>query len=133
MQSLQKETEHRSQKSASPYEAKANDQFSIHCMSYHLDNMNISVPGPVQVYTVPPQSVADRLFYDFLDTVYPSFSIINRPLFRSQYQIFSRGPARPGDKWLAILNLIFAIAAKHAHLTKAPLRGEAKVTIIWCT
>ena len=62
MQSLQKKTEHRSQKLAGPSEAKADDQFSIHCMSYHLDNMDISVPGPVQVYTMPPQSVADRLF-----------------------------------------------------------------------
>lgn len=133
MQSLQKETEHRSQKLAGPSEAKADDQFSIHCMSYHLDNMDISVPGPVQVYRMPPQSVADRLFDDFLDTVYPFFPIINRPLFRSQYQTFFRGSARPGDKWLAILNLIFAIAAKHAHLTQSPWRGESHDHLVYLT
>lgn len=82
---------------------------------------------------MPPQPVADRLFDDFLNTVQPFFPIINRPLFRSQYQTFSGGSVRPGDKWLAILNLIFAIAAKHAHLTQAPWRGESNDHLVYLT
>jgi hypothetical protein len=30
----------------------------------------------------------------------------------------------PDDKWLAILNMIYAIASKHAHLTQAPWCGD---------
>ena len=134
MQSLQKGVEHRSQKSTSSPEAMVDDdQFSIHCMSYHLDDLDISIPGPVQVYTMPQQAVADRLFDDYLNTVHPCFPIINRKLFRSQYQTFSSGSVRPGDKWLAILNLIFAIAAKHAHLTQAPWRGESNDHLVYLT
>lgn len=133
MQSLQKGVEHRSQNPSGMPDSIYDDQFSIHCMSYHLDNLDISIPGPVQVYTMPPQAVADRLFDDYLNAVHPCFPIINRQLFRSQYQTFSGGSVRPGDKWLAILNLIFAVAAKHAHLTQAPWRGESNNHLVYLT
>lgn len=105
------------------------DALSLHTLNYHLDDLDISVPEPVQRYSMPPRHLADRLFDEYLRTVHPFFPIISKPLFRSQYQTFfdnsSRTTAtRPGDKWFAILNVIFAIAAKYGHLIKAPWRGD---------
>lgn len=105
------------------------DRYSLHSLNYHLDDLEISVPEPVQLYNMPSRQLADRLFDDYLNSVHPFFPIISKTLFRAQYQTFfdttsQTNATRPGDKWLAILNIIFAIAAKHAHLIHAPWRGE---------
>ena len=113
------------------------DGFSLHTMNYHLDDLDISVPGPVQKYAMPPRPLADRLFEDYFNTTHPFFPILSRSLFRSQYQTYfdsSRLEApRPGDKWLAILNILFAIAARHAHLVNASWRGEENDHLVYLT
>lgn len=128
MQRLQREAEHRSQGlpgSLEPGQSKRqDDDLALHAVNYHLDDLDISIPGPVELYAMPPREQADQLFESYLRTVHPFFPIINRPLFRAQYRTFFESNAQPGDKWLAILNMIFAIASKHAHLTEAPWRGD---------
>jgi hypothetical protein len=114
------------------------DGLALHALNYHLDDLDISVSEPVERYDMPPRHLADRLFDDYLDTVHPFFPIISKPLFRAQYQTFfdsfTRPNApRPGDKWLAILNIIFAIAAKHAHLINAPWRGGCDDHLVYMT
>lgn len=133
LQRLRKETEQRAHHLAGTYEGPHEGEFSIHAMNYHLDDMEVSVPGPVQVYKMPPHQVADKLFEDYLTTVHPFFPIISRTLFTSQYKTFFDSAARPGDKWLAILNLIFAISARHAHLIQAPWRGEPDDHLVYLT
>ncbi|KAE8150542.1 fungal-specific transcription factor domain-containing protein [Aspergillus avenaceus] len=133
MQRLRKETEHRVRKLPGPSEIEPEGEFALHSMNYHLDDLDVSVPGPVQVYWMPPRHVADKLFDDYLETVHPFYPIISRTLFRAQYRTFFDSAARPGDKWLAILNLIFAISAKHAHLTKAPWRGDDNDHLVYLT
>jgi hypothetical protein len=73
---------------------------------------------------MPSRQLSNLLFEEYWNNVHPGFPMINRPLFRAQYQSFWDQGQQPGDKWLAILNVIFAIAAKYAHLTQAPWRGE---------
>lgn len=135
MQRLRREAEQRSKRESGTYEPDPDkeDDYALHSMNYHLDDMGISVPGPVQVYRMPPRPLADKFFEDYLTTVHPFFPIINRPLFTSQYQTFFEKSARPGDKWLAILNMIFAISAKHAHLKQAPWRGEERDHLVYLT
>ncbi|PWY92612.1 hypothetical protein BO70DRAFT_384095 [Aspergillus heteromorphus CBS 117.55] len=133
MQRVRMEAEQRSRKLPGSSEVDDEREFAIHSMNYHLDDMEISVPGPVHVYWMPPRNVADKLFEDYLDTVHPFFPIISRTLFRAQYKTFFESAARPGDKWLAILNMIFAIAAKHAHLTQAPWRGDENDHLVYLT
>lgn len=133
MQRLRKETEQRVQKLPGTYNAKPGGELAIHSMNYHLDDLDISVPGPVQVYWMPPRPVADKLFEDYLETVHPFFPIISRTLFRAQYRTFFESAARPGDKWLAILNLIFAMSAKHAQLTQAPWHGDDNDHLVYLT
>lgn len=144
MQRLQREAEQSARGNPGTLESyqdedeEAKDRFSLHALNYHLDDLDISVPEPVQLYRTPSRHLANQLFDDYLKTVHPFFPIISKPLFRSQFQTFFDSPsrpgaARPGDKWLAILNAIFAIAAKHAHLTRAPWRGEENDHLVYLT
>lgn len=90
-----------------------------------LGDFATNVPQPVNKYGMPSRQLSDLLFEEYWNNVHPGFPMINRPLFRAQYQSFWEDQGQqPGDKWLAILNVIFAIAAKYAHLTQAPWRGE---------
>ncbi|RJE23550.1 Transcription factor [Aspergillus sclerotialis] len=111
MQRLRREAEQRSRKQPGTYEAHLNSprdsDLALNSVNYHLDDLKVSVPWPVQMHWIPPRYLADKLFEDYLNTVHPFFPI-----------------AWPGDKWLAILNLIFAIASKHAHLVQAPWQGN---------
>ncbi|KAJ5297090.1 uncharacterized protein N7443_007983 [Penicillium atrosanguineum] len=136
MQRLQREAEQRARGKCGALESEGDeddetkDRFSLSALNYHLDDLSISVPEPIQKYFMPPRHLADRLFDDYLNTVHPFFPIISKSLFCAQYQTFFDNSARsnsvrPGDKWLAILNVIFAIAAKHAHLMNSPWRGPA--------
>lgn len=141
MQRLQKEAEQRARGQAGALEIDQDDEveeikLSLHALNYHLDDLDISVPEPVQRYNMPPRQLADRLFEEYLTSVHPFFPIISKPLFQAQYQTFfenSSRPtsARPGDKWLAILNMIFAIAAKHSHLVNAPWRGDENDHLVY--
>ncbi|CAI7658084.1 unnamed protein product [Penicillium pancosmium] len=137
MQRLQREAEHRSKGlpgSLEPGQSKRqDDDLALHAVSYHLDDIDVSVPESVDIYAMPSRDLADKLFDDFLRTVHPFFPMINRPLFSAQYRTFFDSSARPGDKWLAILNMIFAIAAKHAHLIEAPWQGDDKDHLVYLT
>ncbi|KAI9368917.1 fungal-specific transcription factor domain-containing protein [Aspergillus egyptiacus] len=124
LQRLRREAEHRARKLSGQSEEKPDQEFALHSVNYHLDDMDITPPGPVHLYWMPPRNIADKLFEDYLCTVHPVFPIISRPLFSAQYRNFFDNWARPGDKWLAILNLIFAISAYHAHLMHASWRGD---------
>jgi hypothetical protein len=138
MQRVQQEAEQRALGKPGRLSPTKTDQnpdgdFTLHTVNYHLDDMDISAPGPVQTYYMPPRQLADQLFENYLNTVHPFFPIVNRPLFWSQYQTFYDSAARPGDKWLAILNMIFAISAKHAHLMDAPWRGDPHDHLVYLT
>lgn len=136
MQRLQREAEHRSQGlpgSLEPGQSKRqDDDLALHAVNYHLDDLDIST-GPVETYAVPPRNLADHYFDNYLRTVHPFFPIISRPLFTAQYKTFFDSKAQPGDKWLAILNMIFAIGAKHAALIEAPWRGDDKDHLVYLT
>ncbi|KAL4906115.1 hypothetical protein BDW74DRAFT_151301 [Aspergillus multicolor] len=124
LQRLGRETDHRARNLPGMADSRPDRELSIHSVNYHLDDVDITPPGPVHLYWIPPRNVADKMFEDYLDTIHPVFPIISRPLFSAQYRNFFDNAARPGDKWLAILNLIFAISSCHAHLMQASWRGD---------
>lgn len=94
--------------------------FSISDSSYHLDDFSVFVPDTVNPYEFPPEETADRLFNTYLNSVHPSFPIIGKITFSSQYKKFAKSSASsPGEKWLIILNMIFAIEANYSHLIQA--------------
>ncbi|KAI3272412.1 transcriptional regulator family: Fungal Specific TF [Penicillium roqueforti] len=137
LQRLQRGAQHHSHQLLYPSEygrsKRQDDDLALYAVNYHLDEEDISVPEPVDTYAVPPRQLADKLLDDYLRTVHPFFPIIHRPLFTAQYRTFFDGNANPSDKWLAILNMIFAISAQHAHLIRASWRGEERDHLIYLT
>jgi len=110
------------------------EDFSIASANYYLDDLGISVPGTVEPYEIPPRKIANKLFDAYLALVHPSFPIIGKVVFTSQYRSFFDQPSRkPGHKWLAILNMIFAIAAKYSHLVQADWRADDRDHLIYFT
>ena len=100
-------------------------------LNYHLDDFDIHVAEPVQKYWVPPRPLADTLLDTYLAVAHPYFPIINRPLFQDQYRAFFDETVLPGDKWIAILNTIFAVAASYAQLAELEWRDEAEDHLIY--
>lgn len=137
MQRLQREAENRSQGLSGALEPgqskRQDDDLALHAVNYHLDDLDISAPEPVDTYALPPRRLADHYFDTYLRTVHPFFPIITRPLFSAQYKTFFDSNAQPGDRWLAILNMIFAIGAKHALLIEAPWRGDDNDHLVYLT
>ncbi|KAE8355325.1 fungal-specific transcription factor domain-containing protein [Aspergillus coremiiformis] len=93
--------------------------------NYHLDDFDIPAIERLDTSELPPKDTATKLFNAYLSSVHSSFPIIGISTFASQFQAFFNNPSlKPGNRWLAILNLIFAIGAKHAHLTEAEWRRD---------
>ena len=103
--------------------------------SYHCDDLTLTPPGDIDPFEVPPQAIANMLFQSYLETVHPAFPIIGKNTFISQYQAFqlSRDRTKINHNWLAILNLIFAIGAKHSHLIQADWCGDKMDHLVYFT
>jgi hypothetical protein len=93
--------------------------------NYYLDDLDIPTADQSGTYRVPSRDMATKLLNAYLTSVHPSFPIIGVSTFIPQFQVFFSQPClKPGNKWLAILNLIFAIAAKYGQLTNADWKEE---------
>lgn len=106
--------------------------FSVNESSYHLDDFSVSIPEAIDRFEIPPRETADQLFNAYLESVHPSFPIIGKITFASQYRKFIEGSSlSPGLRWLAILNMIFAIGAKYSHLVQSEWRGDERDHLIY--
>ncbi|GLA87167.1 hypothetical protein AtubIFM56815_011442 [Aspergillus tubingensis] len=101
----------------SPNEVPTNDSEVLSRVSYFLDDQELAIYGNIDLQIQPPQGVAERLLCLYFQTVHLSFPIISKLSFTQQVGRYYANPnLRPPKKWLAILNLVFAAAAKFAHL-----------------
>ncbi|KAL8770213.1 MAG: hypothetical protein Q9209_004055 [Squamulea sp. 1 TL-2023] len=88
--------------------------------TYHCDDISLVVQDHVQAYHLPPRDIADLLLSCYLDSVHPAFPILGRTTFVKQYQAFYNNPTlQTGPLWLAILNLLFGIAARYSRFVRA--------------
>jgi hypothetical protein len=93
----------------------------ISSVNYFQDDSEFSVADDVDLARCPPQHIANRLVGNYFHTVHSAFPIIAKAIFLNQYRYFYSNPnPRPGKRWLAVLNLVFAIATRHALLTDHP-------------
>ncbi|KAJ5798291.1 uncharacterized protein N7503_007587 [Penicillium pulvis] len=91
---------------------------SISHINYFLDDADVVVDQEVDLSKWPSQAAADLLVHHYFDIIHPTFPAIGKLAFISQYRKFYSSPnVRPGSRWRAVLNLIFAIAARHLLLT----------------
>ncbi|OQE42180.1 hypothetical protein PENCOP_c004G07920 [Penicillium coprophilum] len=132
---VEEETELRSRDQSPKAEPEeyTTDKVAPSTVNYHIDDLGIDAPGPVQMYWVPPQSVADHLFGTYLHAVHPHFPIINKTLFSRQYRDFFNDLSYAGDKWMAILNMIFAIATEYLYNSDEARRGDIKDHLFYLT
>ncbi|KAL4757081.1 Zn(II)2Cys6 transcription factor [Aspergillus foveolatus] len=96
---------------------------SIVSMSYHVDNLSLSDPAHIDPRLLPPQPWAERLVKIYFGSIAPSFPLLNRTLFMAQFEAAYSSSAYPTNKWLAVLNLVFAISAKYYQLAE-PIAGR---------
>jgi hypothetical protein len=95
--------------------------------TYHLDDIDISFSGKqIDAYALPPKDLANSLVNVYFETVHPLFPIIYKGLFKNQFELLyqTRDPGKVARKWLAIMNLVFAIGARHLSMI-----GENKADI----
>ncbi|MCJ1245580.1 hypothetical protein MMC30_002784 [Trapelia coarctata] len=102
--------------------------------TYHCDDYSVIAPDQVEMFELPPRPIAEFLLHTYIESVHPTFPVIGKLNFRNQVQnFFNNEQSTPGKSWLAILNLIFAIAAKYSHLVQAELRGDERDHLIYFT
>ncbi|GES64396.1 C6 transcription factor [Aspergillus terreus] len=100
---------------------------SVSSVNFFLDDSDIPVIDNVDPCQQPPQAVADKLVDNYFQSVHPSFPIIGKVIFLRQYKSFSSTPfVRPGRRWLAILNLVFAIASRYSRHMEVPTEDSAE-------
>lgn len=114
--------------------AEADLGFSISDTSYHLDDVSITTFEAVDPYEMPSRETAQHLFNAYITRVHPSFPVVGKLNLSNQFQKFISGSVqRPPEKWLAIINLIFAIGATYSHLIKAEWAGDERDHLIYFT
>lgn len=63
----------------------------------------------------PSQTVSDELVDRYFRVVHDFFPLIGKEVLLSKYRSFySNSTILPENKWMALLNMIFAIAAQHS-------------------
>ncbi|PYI26262.1 hypothetical protein BP00DRAFT_382222 [Aspergillus indologenus CBS 114.80] len=97
--------------------ATENHGDSIASASFYLDDSDIPLIKDVDPIKRPPLATAQQLLDTYFTIVHASFPIVRRSFIMRQTILYYNSPSvgpgvGPGRKWLAMLNLIFAIAAK---------------------
>ena len=103
--------------------------------TYHCDDLTLTPPHHVGPFEMPSQARADMFIQTYLESVHPAFPIIGKNTFIRQYQAFqlAQDQSNINQNWLAILNLIFAIGAKYAHLIQAEWSGDETDHLVYFT
>lgn len=121
-------------KSASFHDLGGTNLTPINESTYHCDDIDVFVYDEVDQYELPPNQTAICLFQSYMDSVHPAFPILGKTTFTDQFhRKIENENMRPGDNWLAIVNLVFAIGAKYSHLVKAEWRGDDRDHLIYFT
>jgi hypothetical protein len=105
-------------------------------LSFWMDEENVDVDFFIDLYELPPLETAERLLSCYIAKVHESFPILSHKALEHQIQEYYRrveagNPPHIDTKWLAILNLVFAIGAKYSHLIEASWRGEEKDHLVY--
>lgn len=92
------------------------DRNAIVSVTYFLDDEDIPILEDAEPLARPPQAMANSLVQYFFTTVHPTFPIIVPETFIRQVNTFYTSSfVRPGRRWLAILNLVFATSSRCLH------------------
>jgi hypothetical protein len=94
-------------------------------MNYRLDNNDLSDIKVRNAFVRPPKALSDQLLQIYLDKVHSDMPIIRQDLFLQQYQLlFSGRGTNPGRGWLAVFNMVLAIASRFCNASEYEVLGE---------
>lgn len=100
-------------------------QPDLNTVSYFLDDKELPESGFVDWLDLPPRQVADWAVWSYFKSVHPFFPIVRKSLFLEQYSaLWETTSDRPGQKWLAIFNMILAIGCRQLQCLQEPLPTE---------
>jgi hypothetical protein len=80
------------------------------------DFTTVPVGNQSNLFLIPLREHADEYFNAYMTLVHPSFSFVHQKLFTSQYISMFQRHVMPPQKWLAVLNMVFAIGCKYCRL-----------------
>lgn len=106
-----------------------NKGFSENQRPYAEDMDTAVVGNQIDAFSLPVKSTADSLVGAYFSTIHLSFPILDKFFFLSQYgQLYSTMDPEGFEPrtFVATLQLVFAIAAVHAHLIEADWTGDAR-------
>ena len=126
---------HKYQKMANVALPEPEQGFTVQDSSYHLNDQSIFTYEAVAPYEMPTNEHASMLFNTYLQRIHPTFPIVGRTNLHNQFFKFmsKNGSQQAPRKWLAIINLIFAIAARYSHLIQADWAGDERDHVIYFT
>lgn len=87
--------------------------------NYYLDSLPIHISDSKDWLARPSKEIAFQLVRSYFQIIHASFPVIGKVYFLKQLHTFytSSGPV-PGKTWMAVLNLVFAIALRHDSLKR---------------
>jgi hypothetical protein len=102
--------------------------------SSDLDFSEFSVfDDDIDPLQLPPKETAHCLIEAYFSTIHSTFPILSQKEFMIQYHSYYQTTHAPNNSflWIAILNMVFALGAIHAHYVQAPYRGPENDHIIY--
>lgn len=97
----------------------------ISSMNYRLDHDRLSNIEVMNPFVLPPKPLSDRLLQVYLDKVHNDIPLIRKCLFLEQYRrLFLGNRVNPGRGWLAIFNMVLAIASRFCKVSGHEFMGE---------
>ncbi|GKZ19805.1 hypothetical protein AbraCBS73388_004793 [Aspergillus brasiliensis] len=96
----------------------------ISAITFYLDDISLPLLDSVDPYGLPPKGLADQFFTAYVKSVHPSFNVVRKTAFVSQYQRFFSQPTHPSRRWLALLNMIFAIGCRYCQAVNGRADGD---------
>ena len=108
----------------------------VSAFNFYLNAEGVDLDFVIDPYELPIPETAERLLNCYMETVHDSFPILPKEQFEDEFQKYfiavrAGNAPRLSPKWQAILNLVFAIAAKNSHLVKARWRADERDHVIY--
>ncbi|KAJ5972301.1 uncharacterized protein N7479_002219 [Penicillium vulpinum] len=105
---------------------------SISSCGFFMDDTGIPLINDLDVFAYPPQAIADELVDRYFQVAHASFPVVGKEIFLSQCRSFySNSTTYPGNRWMALLNMVFAISARHSELSGDQPRPEQDLHTVY--
>ncbi|KAI3054447.1 transcriptional regulator family: Fungal Specific TF [Aspergillus niger] len=107
-----------------PLSCSQNQKTEISAINFYLDDISLPLLDSVDPYGLPPKGLANQFFTAYVESVHPSFNVVRKTTFVSQYQRFFSQPTQLSRRWLAMLNMIFAIGCRYSQAVNDRADGD---------